>query len=239
MPSTVVFVYRLSPREVCYSFLVDNKILSNGMVFEAILDAIDIQFRGDYSDFIKLRDMVDSVMDSIIAAHAFYSMSPLSYVRLNWVEMKENIPNDKTIIGLFDPAFKLRGYPRRDHPDNEKFHKACALFPYTEATPELRRALKDYRMALLQLGEDAYFYAYRAVENIRLYFAPSKEGDWHLMHEKLGTSKEFIEPLTKQAKDARHGNYSAVLTDGDTRNKCLDISRKVLENFVRYLGGTL
>ena len=108
----------------------------------------------------------------------------------------------------------------------------------------MRQALKDYVSALNDSGDDAFFYAYRAVEAVcRSVSSPKNElqaSDWRRMHAALGTSKSTIDPLTNVAKEIRHGNVTgkALAKARKSRTVVLTIARKVIAKALmkRYRG---
>lgn len=232
MPSTYIFVYKLIPREACRNFYFNGTKLYNEMILDIIFDGLALEIIGTEAPFTELRNSANVIVENLLFAHAFYSGNPLSFSTSNWLETRGVVSKDN-IIGFVDPAFK--GWQSKpEHPDNVPLQNAVKLLPTIENVPELRRSLRDYSSALQEPGEDTYFFAFRAIDIIRSHF-DSRDGKWMAMHSKLGTEESKIEPLTVQAKDARHGNYSKISVDDDTKKRCLGIAHDVLELFIGSL----
>lgn len=232
MPSTCVFVYKLIPREACRNFYFNGITLYNEMILDIIFDGLALEIICTESPFSELRNSAEVVVENLLFAHAFYSGIPLSFSTISWLETR-GVVSRENIVGFVDPAFK-EWQSKPDHKDNLPLQNAVELLPVIENVPELRRGLRDYSSALSEPGEDTYFFAYRAIEIIRSNF-DTREGKWDTMHSKLGTEESRIKPLTDQATDARHGNYSKISVDKVTRKTCLDVSHDVLERFIEFL----
>jgi hypothetical protein len=77
--------------------------------------------------------------------------------------------------------------------------------------PTLRLAFKDFGFSLRDRGDDAFLYAYRAVENARRFHAGKVSATettpvWRPLQAALGTSEGQLEPLTEAATSIRHGD---------------------------------
>lgn len=79
-----------------------------------------------------------------------------------------------------------------------------------------RLSLKDYRQALSDRSDDAFLYAYRAVENICRIVAGSEElnnATWKKLRGVLNIREEDIYPLRNVSFKVRHGNFSHLIVN--------------------------
>ncbi|MGH3016582.1 MAG: hypothetical protein ACRDNN_16680, partial [Gaiellaceae bacterium] len=109
--------------------------------------------------------------------------------------------------------------------------------------PPLRLAFKDLGFSLRDRGDDAFLYAYRAVENARRFHADKvsateRKPVWPPLHAALGTSEEQLRPLTDAATSIRHGDTksAALATARVNRDATLVLAEDVLRRLAQHEG---
>jgi hypothetical protein len=128
-------------------------------------------------------------------------------------------------------------------PDAPPWVDAKTLAPFVNAStiePQLRRALADLNLALAR-PDDTAFYAYRAVECVRQYFA-QRDGltekkdlvkSWQVLRDTLGFTEEELTELGKTATTPRHGGLTPI--SATERLAAILLARRVVSAFVDYL----
>jgi len=104
----------------------------------------------------------------------------------------------------------------------------------------LARALDDYHTCLSKSSPDFYFYAYRAVENIRSHFGAAEDDDakkraWNAMNNALGREQRDYAELVELARESRHANILGEVIGQETAHKQLDFVGALIGAFVNYL----
>jgi len=241
-PSTYFFIGRLSPSEECKDFNPGELKLDDGWILDIFMDLICIWKPGVSGKFDDIRDFIKESFSLITALFIFRSKKPLDYTLTNWIENLK-VESPENIIGAF---VSKQSTPRRNARINCSWRKAAMVFPKFMSRPLFRLALKDYVLAEKNGGDDSFFYAFRALENICRAVTGATEGlkkkHWNEMHEKLRTTEASILPLTAAAKDIRHGNASGLhlIYARAHRKQVLDISRDVLtKSFKKQFKGYL
>ncbi|GEM_PF-4822727 len=201
MKSTFIFIGHLLPRERCGNLNTWPPLkLEDGIECIIVKDGIAVYFFGDPADFDKLRDRVKELIDRLLDGYSLFTRGYLQVSWDNWIEAKDIVSNNN-VLGWIDTS--LKDIPSAfGHPDSQSFFRAYRLLPYMEQYLQLRVALRDWRIALSEKGDDYPFYCYRALESIRWHFQDddSDEGRaraWTKMHESLGTSHQDFEQLSK------------------------------------------
>ncbi|OAI44079.1 hypothetical protein AYO38_02300 [bacterium SCGC AG-212-C10] len=114
---------------------------------------------------------------------------------------------------------------------------AAFLRPSIDGSRALRRALADFRRAILE-PDDTPFHCYRAVEALSYYFSSEKSSAWDGLRQALNIDREWIKAnLQDPAGDIRHGRVVGVT--GETRLRTLNAATLVTSRFaVLLLSGT-
>src|SRR4029453_2868311 len=110
--------------------------------------------------------------------------------------------------------------------------------------PTLRLAFKDFGFSLRDRGDDAFLYAYRAVENARRFHAGKVSATettpvWPPLHAALvGRSEEQLQPLTDAATSIRHGDTksAALAAARVNRDGTLVLAEDVLRRLAQHEG---
>src|SRR3972149_10690963 len=99
----------------------------------------------------------------LMMGRAFFNFSerPLDYYPTQWVEFQPQI--QRVVVG----NISHEPNPDTQHPDNKSFSESEKILPLVSEHASLRRALEDFVSSMSEASPDAYFYAYRTVEDIR------------------------------------------------------------------------
>ena len=131
---------------------------------------------------------------------------------------------------------------------NVTWRRVAKFFPNISESFYHKLMLKDYYNCINDSGDDAFFFAYRILEDIKeainLEKGITDEKDWHELHRALNTDEAFIKPLTGIATKVRHGNLnsSVVLAARrkNRRQKILNIAFDLMKReFKRKFTGFL
>lgn len=160
--STYFVIARLQPAEECKDLNPGELPLSNGWVLDIYSDLLCIWNPSVSRPFAELRPFMSEALDLVMALYVFRSGRLLGYQLRNWIECKD-IRSAKNIIGAFVPRPTAARASRRV---NVSWKRAAKTFQQVYQKVFLRVALKDYVSALRDRGDDAFFFAYRAVESI-------------------------------------------------------------------------
>jgi len=240
--STYFFIGKFEPFEECKDFNPGELDLGDGWILDIFLDLVCIWKPKVSSSFKEVSPFVNSALALVTALFIFRSKIMLNHRFSHWIEAKE-VQSVKNTIGAYISKF---AEPHKNARVNVHWKKAAWVFTQVMNNQLMRLALKDYISSLRDGGDDAFFYAYRSIENVCRFVSGAKEqfnsSDWNKMHQCLGTSKSYIDPLTNAATDIRHGNVSGsgLISARESRKQVLDISREVLMRaFKKYYRGYL
>jgi hypothetical protein len=172
-----------------------------------------------------------------LGAYALISGVALDWTAEGWIEAT-NATFAGTIIGTFvdprghDPMLSVRARRSVD------MRRACRLAVRAQRYPGYRLALRDIHSALSVGGDDAFVFAYRAIEDL-VRAVSGRRGelrasDWAALHTRLGTSKSAfvtrIAPLQEARHAAAHGDDSdadLVAARADRTNR-LELARQIV-----------
>ncbi|MBI2327392.1 hypothetical protein HYU92_03640 [Candidatus Curtissbacteria bacterium] len=228
--SSYFFVGKLSDNSVNYQ--VQEAKLTNNFTLEVFLDGIAV-WGYTKKGFDDLKDEIKEILNLLIAAVSFQTKKPLSYFLNNWVEAKE-VKATKNIIGWMMPLFKQINPKTRKSPINTPWKKAVWFYNnLSKGNNNHSLALKDFHSAISDASDDAFLFAYRAVEDICRAINGCDEIEdkhWQKMHHDLGTTKKMLDPLTRVATKVRHGNknHKSVIQARSNRYNLLQISHNVI-----------
>jgi hypothetical protein len=192
---------------------------------------------GTYS-FDILRANADYFATMIVSWYGWLTRKQLNLTHRNWVEI-EGPPLTqmrKKIVGTFDDISE----PPIDHQDNDPFKRMTTLIILSLRHSSLARSLDDYHACLSKVSPDFYFYAYRAVENIRSHFGTAetdneKKKAWNAMNKALGREQKDYAELVELARESRHANILGAVIGQDSAQKQLSFVGALIGSFVTYL----
>lgn len=245
--STYYFIGRLSPIEFCTKFNPGEIHLRNGLVLEVFWDGIAIWIPGTAKKFDILRPKVMDAFEIIIATFILLTNIRVNFTLQSWVEAK-NCVSKSNIIGFIIPPGTKLSTPNQKSRPSTAWRRAGKYYLSIASSFYHRLALKDFKACISSYGDDAFFYAYRVVEDIRRAVTGHMPDDletkkyWAEMHKILGTSKVQIDPLTDVSKKVRHGavNDPIVKRARKNKDKIINIALAILKKeFKRSFKGLL
>jgi hypothetical protein len=245
--STYYFIGRLSPAEFCTNFNPGEIHLGNGLVLDIFQDGISIWIPGTRENFDAIRSMVVEAFDITITTFMFITNLKLNFNLQSWVEAK-GIVSKKNIIGFIIPPGARRINPNRRSKYSALWRRAGRFYLKIKESFHHKIALSDYKNLINTYGDDAFFFAYRIVEDIRrtvthhLGDGLEKEKYWREMHNILGTNKSQIDPLVKVAEKVRHGEVDAqvVIEARERRDQIIKIALEIMKSeFKRSFRGLI
>ncbi len=238
-----IFIYELEPYEVCTNFRFDSGNLHRAdlsevasfSVWKNMLVVFYAIHSGAYP-FDALREKAHYFATIVVSCYGWLTRQPLELVRKNWVEFETEGQARKQIAGTFQNISD----PPVGHPDNEVFKKIVPLIPLNLGNIALARSLNDYHSCLSKVNPDFYFYAYRAVENIRSHFEAGEGDDerrkaWDSMNKALNREQKDYKELFDLAKQSRHANILGAVIDSETAQRQIDFVGSLLHAFTEYL----
>jgi hypothetical protein len=138
-----------------------------------------------------------------VAAYALVSGTALDWSLGGWVEAT-SAQFDSSVVGFtVDPRERLPTENER----SDDIRKAATLAVAAEATPSWRLAIRDIYAALQERGDDAFVFAYRAIEDVARAVSGSagdlRGSDWALLtlerlRRPLGAASSACKALVRQ-----------------------------------------
>lgn len=230
--SSYFFIGRLS--DSTSRFYILEEVLPMDFRFEVYMDSVYIWGTTDLP-FDKLLPIVIDIYKTLVAAYIFKTNKPISVTLNNWVEA-QGVTARRNMIGWFvPPTHTLGKVSSRRSKINTPWKKA-ALFVRNQNKfrADHRLALKDYSTAITEPSQDAYLFAYRAIEDVCRAInggVDELESDhWDKFQKRLNISKASIDPLKEVADKIRHGNnlHTLVKKAEQNREKFILIAHDVL-----------
>ena len=136
-------------------------------------------------------------------------------------------------------------YPKEKSRHSNAWRKAGKHYLKIKTSFHHRIALRDYNNCINSSTEDAYFYAFRIIEDIRaattqhLPKGQKKQVYWDEMHKVLGTNEKMFKPLTDVSESVRHGDLKARVVrkaNKDVlRNIAIDVMKREFKRTVQRL----
>jgi hypothetical protein len=198
-----------------------------------------------------LRAFVQDVFDVTLAIYALIRLDrgdKRKALRLradlhSWLEVRE-FKAEANVVGTIHERYQAGGVTELDGERAGDFTTAAHAAWRFVREPTLRLAFKDLGLSLRDRGDDAFLYAYRAVENARRFFHADKvtatetKPVWRPLHEALGTSEAQLQPLTDAATSIRHGDTQSAALDAAraTRDPTLALGEDVLRRLAEREG---
>jgi hypothetical protein len=158
----------------------------------------------------KTRDEGESLFWLVAAAYALLGGTVFRARATGWVEARD-VVWQATMMGFTSPRFGHAELWAIDDPRNTVIREAVSLAVAVRRRPLYRLALRDYHAAQSEPGDDAFVFAYRAVETIRqaIKSTGSESSQWLAFHEKLRTTEADYRRLGTVSAHVRHGNVSS------------------------------
>lgn len=231
--STYFVIGRTQPTEHCTDFNPGELQLGDGWILDVYYDLICIWSADVTRPFEEEKRGIEDKVRLITDLFIFRARRLIRYELQSWVEAR-HIQSRANMIGGY-VAGDLPTAPNRKSRASASWRRAAQKATGFSHNPQVRLAVRDYIAALRDPGDDAFLFAYRAIENscraVSGATGDLSASDWEAMHRLLGTSQAYILPLTNASKDIRHGHASgsAVKRARANREELLDKARHVLE----------
>lgn len=243
---TYYFTATLNPAEYCRDFNPGELHLGDGYVVDIFFNGITIWNPRLKVNFVKVNLFIQEAFDILISAFIFreYIISKRVFklsVSIQKCIEAMNVMAKSNLIWTMDYPGRKIYTPSKRARVNATWRRTGKFFNKINASINHKLMLKDYKACINEPGDNAFFFAYRIVEDIReainLEKGVTDEKNWHELHKALNTSELFIKPLTDIATKVRHGNLnSPILVDARKKNKkkrILNIAFNLMEREFR------
>jgi hypothetical protein len=215
---TYFFLADVEPKELM-TFGVEAGIqLDDDTTLEVLGHALGYWAIADEQDVLALRAFVQDVFDVTLALYALIRLDRgdrRKALRLraelhSWLEVR-GVEARANVVGTIHERYEAGAVTELDGPRARDFTTAANAAWRFVREPTLRLAFKDLGFSLRDRGDDAFLYAYRAVENARRFHgamvsAAETKPVWPPLHAALGTSEAQFQPLPDAATSIRHGD---------------------------------
>ncbi len=180
---------------------------------------------------IEGRQAARELLDLVVSAYALISRVVLEWSLEGWVEATRASFARTVMGGVVDP----RGHHPELPPDSQQ---SVSIRQAAELAVAMRGmhgsyglALRDIRAALADDGDDAFVFAFRALEDLAYVYSfrtgQLRPADWSSLAEHLGMADEDFDARKKPLKDARN-----MWGHGDTENPDLATARAAHEALI-------
>ena len=160
----------------------------------------------------------------------------------SWLEVRA-VEARANVVGTIHERYEAGAVTELDGPRARDFTTAANAAWRFVREPTLRLAFKDLGFSLRDRGDDAFLYAYRAVENAGRFHAAKVSAAettpvWPPLHAALGTSEAQLQPLTDAAASIRHGDTksAALAAPRVNRDATLVLAEEVLRRLAQHEG---
>jgi hypothetical protein len=201
---------------------------ARGVHVEVFVDGLAVWSKPGATLARTVEDARD-LMGLIAAAYTIHSGTALDFTLSGWVEATR-ATFDGTMVGFAVP----RGHSPSMNPQGERSRNMAAAIDLAVAVLDRgpwRLAVRDVHaahLALVSNSDDAFVFAYRAVEDLAHAVSPTGAKSWPHLHAHLGTTETRFKRRTKALREARDA-----VAHGDMHHRALTEARPRLENLVR------
>jgi hypothetical protein len=211
MTSGFWFLGRLHP-EAATRFNVQQVRLAPNAFVEVVHNGIAVWSKPGGTAITSVRDARE-LLEIVVSAYTLVSAVALDLTIEGWVEATD-ATFDSTIVGfIIDPRGHAPHLSERSRA-SVTMRRAVHLALATRASAYWRLAIRDMHLAIKDSGDDAFTYAYRAVEDVARavsgHTGQLTRNAWSRLHTHLGTTepafKARIEPLQLARRAAAHGD---------------------------------
>lgn len=249
---TYYFIATLSPAEACRDFNPGELDLGARYRLDIFFNGIAIWNPNIRLHFVKVSPFVREAFDILVAAFIFREhivskrIFKLSIALQRCIEAM-NVKAEHNLIWTLDYPGKIYT-PNRRARVNVSWRRVAQFFQAINQSVYHKLILKDYLACIREPGDNAFFFAYRIVDDIKNAINFEKgitdEHCWTELHRLLKTNEMRIKPLTDVGKKVRHGNINSdVVMDARkkySRKKILDIAFDLMKReFKRKFKGFL
>lgn len=226
------FYGRLSPGVEVPAFFAQEIPVSPHVRIEIALEHLGVWARPG-TRVCKQPGEVTQLAQLVVGAWALLSGKALSWTFDGWVEATQ-AQLDGSIMGHVNPHHREGANEESD--DSKRVRAAAELAVQLRARPAYRLALRDLRLALSDISDDAILFAYRAVENCARALAGidgelGREG-WARFHELRGIEavegREEMEALIRSRNAIAHGESDSGVNRAPSSHLVLQTRKLVL-----------
>ena len=247
---TYFFFADVEPKELM-TFGVEAGIqLDDDSTLEVLGHALAYWAIAEEQDVLTLRAFVQDVFDVTLAIYALIRLDRgdrRDALRLraelhSWLEVR-GVEARTNVVGTIHERYEAGAVTELDGPHARDFMTAANAAWRFVREPRLRLAFKDLGFSLRDRGDDAFLYAYRAVENAHRFHAAKLSATetkpvWPPLQAALGTSEGQLQPLTDAATSIRHGDTksAALAAARVNRDATLVLAEDVLRRLAQREG---
>ena len=247
---TYFFLADVEPKELM-TFGVEAGIqLDDDSTLEVLGHALAYWAIAEEQDVLTLRAFVQDVFDVTLAIYALIRLDrgdKREALRLraelhSWLEVR-GVEARANVVGTIHERYEAGAVTELDGPRARDFTTAANAARRIFREPAFRFTFKNPGFSRRDRGDDAFLYAYRAVENARRFradkvSATERKPVWPPLHAALGTSEEQLQPLTDAATSIRHGETksAALATARVNRDATLVLAEDVLRRLAKHEG---
>lgn len=224
------FYGRLSPGVEVPAFFAQEIPVSPHVRIEIALERLGVWARPG-TRVCKQPGEVTQLAQLVVGAWALLSGKALNWTLDGWVEATQ-AQLDGSIMGHVNPRHREGAEEGSD--DSKRVRAAAELAVQLRARPAYRLALRDLRLALSDISDDAVLFAYRAVENCARAIV-GVDGElgrkgWSRFHELRGVGEAEghceMKALINSRNAIAHGELESSLR-GDSRSQLVLGARKL------------
>jgi hypothetical protein len=218
-------------------FSVSDVAVTDGVQLQVAWEGIGLWSPPGERKF-KQPGEANTLFGAVVSVWALMSGTALTVTLEGWVEAHDATVAESTMGWIINrPGAAAQASPESDV--SQLMREACELGAKVYARGPYRLAVRDVHSALSDREDDAFVYAYRALEDLARAVSGQEEqltgDDWQALHDRLGQDAEIarqeIEPLRLARNAIGHGNpdhpdlREARLRRGEL---LLDVRRRVL-----------
>jgi len=232
-PNSAFWFYgRLHPVSKVPPFQAEEIEVEDKVRLEVVWDGIGVWSRPGTKRFKQPGEAAE-LFGLVVAAYALLTGEALDFSSDGWVEAK-NAHFDGTILGFQARQMKSSDQVNKNSEESIALQSACSLAVVLRRESGYRLGLRDIYSSLREVGNDAFFYAYRAIETVARYALDCTDleaAQWKKFHSEMGIDpgegRARLKPL-KAARDAlAHGDEGATAIGEAARQRrqLLDVAR--------------
>jgi hypothetical protein len=231
------FYGRIGPGFLVPPFSVSDVAVTDAVQLQIAWEGIGLWSPPGERQFKQPRE-ANTLFGTVISAWALMSGTALTVTLEGWVEAHNAAVADSTMGWIINrPGAAAQASPQSEQ--SKLMREACELATKIYQRAPYRLAVRDVHSALSDREDDAFVYAYRALEDLARAVSGQEEqltgADWQALHNRLGQDPEIaakeIEPLRLARNAIGHGNpdHSDLREARQRRDDLLlDVRRRVL-----------
>lgn len=251
---TYYFTATLAPGEYCRYFNPGELHLGNGYVLDIYFNGMTIWNPRLKANFVNVYPFVRETFETILALFIFREHVVTAQVYKLSLNMQRcieamGVRAESNLIWTLDYSGpKKISPPSQKARVNASWRRAAQFFTKINQNINHKLMLKDYMACNNNAGDDAFFFAYRIIEDIReainSEMGVTNDQCWDKLHTVLHTSKSYLDPLTDVATKVRHGNLGSSIVktarNSNRRKKILNVAFELMKReFKRKYPGFL